>query len=114
MHLVGFIIRIHHDARSSERQFSLQRLPEEVFTPCKYLRQLSTRWEQKEHAGLQVPSVVLLAFNKKGTFWQILEKPPSINFRENLSSRSPVVSCLQTEAAILVGGQQRSECAEYL
>jgi hypothetical protein len=30
----------------------------------------------KENEGLQVPSVVLFAFNENwGTFWQILEKP---------------------------------------
>ena len=41
-------------------------------------------------------------------------KARNINFRETLLSRSPVVSCLQMEAAILVGGQKRFECAEYI
>jgi hypothetical protein len=47
----------------------------------------------------------LFSFNKNwGTFWQILGKPEVPNFRENLFSRSPVVSCQQMEAAIFVGG----------
>jgi hypothetical protein len=74
MHLVGFIIRIYHDARSSECQIDLSYF-------------FSTTFARKAR---------------------------SINFREHLFSRSPVVSCTQTEAAILVGGQQRFECAEYL
>jgi hypothetical protein len=53
-------------------------------------------------------------FQQKGTFWQILEMPEVTNFHENLFSHSQIVSRLHTEAAILVGGQQRFECAGYL
>ena len=37
MHLVGFILRIYHDARSPERQISVQCLLENLFSGTKRL-----------------------------------------------------------------------------